>query len=814
MPSIIPGYEYDIFISYRQNDNQEGWVTEFINSLQREIKSIFKENISIYFDENPYDGLGDTHQVDESLAKKLKCLIFIPIISKTYCDSNSFAWTNEFLAFNKIAETDEYGLKVILPNGNTTTRVLPIRIHNIDDADRQLVENEIGFLRSIDFVYKSAGVNRPLRPNDDEVVKDTSQTFYRDQINKVANAIQEVIAGLKAAEATEEADSDVTEIQKPKKTRFRKELNQRNVIRASLVYVLAALVFWKVSDISIGLINLPERTLQFVTLLLIVFFPIAMIMAWLYERSPKGFIRTGTIASRDNPFTDAKKKPLTSNTFILLLVITVAALFLIYPNTSGSTNNSNATITSDNKSIAVLYFDNMSGDPEQEYFCDGITEEIIARISKIEDLRVISRTSVRAYKGQPLSVKKIAEELNVSAILEGSVRKSGSRVRITAQLIDTQTDEHIWTEIFERELTDIFQVQKEIAMEIANKFELEITPETDLKISKIPTSNVEAYEYYLKARNIADYQYVYIWGEEDFRRSRTLYEKAIELDPGFALAYAGLADLYDAYRLSDVANFPQEYDSLRHALSEKAYRLDPKSSFVNSIRSWMFLNAAPEKVSLDSGFYYLNRALELDPKDALNSSNLGGFFIWYVGLYDQSFQYIERALELDPLDQNIYLNLSAVHERLGNIEAWGNAAKIYQDLSGETNTGRYIRFLILDKKFEEAETSILEMENEAQPYYLALLHGAKGEKEEALSLIKDHNLKGLNLDLLLGNKMEVYEWAENQLEIGRNDYLLFVRNPLFDPYRNDPRFQQIVERARLLHDEYSRKYTSVILPAR
>jgi len=197
MPSIIPGYEYDIFISYRQKDNkQDGWVTEFVNTLINELEATIKNKLNIYFDENPFDGLGETHDVDDSLAKKLKCLIFIPVISKTYCDPNSFAWTSEFLAFNELAKNDDYGFKVQLPNGNTTTRVLPIRIHELDNEDKQLLENEIGFLRSIDFVYQSAGVNRSLRANEDNPTANLNKTFYRDQINKVANSIKEIILGM------------------------------------------------------------------------------------------------------------------------------------------------------------------------------------------------------------------------------------------------------------------------------------------------------------------------------------------------------------------------------------------------------------------------------------------------------------------------------------------------------------------------------------------------------------------------------------------------------------------------------------------
>jgi eukaryotic-like serine/threonine-protein kinase len=198
MSSIVPGFEYDIFISYRHKDNKyDGWVTEFVANLKKEIEATFKEDISIYFDENPHDGLLETHDVDDSLKEKLKCLIFIPIISRTYCDPKSFAWNHEFLAFLKTAAADTFGLKVKLPNGNTASRVLPIRIHELDSRDRQMIEAELqGVLRAIDFTFQAAGVNRPLRPKDDDSIKIAGQNSYRDQINKTANAISDIIEGL------------------------------------------------------------------------------------------------------------------------------------------------------------------------------------------------------------------------------------------------------------------------------------------------------------------------------------------------------------------------------------------------------------------------------------------------------------------------------------------------------------------------------------------------------------------------------------------------------------------------------------------
>lgn len=203
MASIIPGYEYDIFISYRQKDNKvDGWVTEFVDILKRELESMFKEEVSVYFDINPSDYLLESYDVDASLKDKLKCLIFIPIISRTYCDPKSFAWDNELKAFVSLASNDKFGFKIKLPNGNVANRVLPIRIHDLDVTDTKLFESVVGgVIRSIDFVYKETGVNRQLRSKDDDIIRSTGQILYRDQINKVALTIKEIIESMKASEA-------------------------------------------------------------------------------------------------------------------------------------------------------------------------------------------------------------------------------------------------------------------------------------------------------------------------------------------------------------------------------------------------------------------------------------------------------------------------------------------------------------------------------------------------------------------------------------------------------------------------------------
>jgi len=199
MPSLIPEYEYDIFISYRQKDNKyDGWVTEFVNNLRKELEATFKEDVSIYFDENVHDGLLETHDVSDSLDRKLKCAILIPVISQTYCDPNSFAWKNELLAFNKMASEDSIGLKVVLRNGNVASRILPVRIHELDTNDSALLQDILGPIRSIDFVFNAPGVNRPLRAQDDQLKEAKHAVYYRDQVNKVANAIKQIIDGLRS----------------------------------------------------------------------------------------------------------------------------------------------------------------------------------------------------------------------------------------------------------------------------------------------------------------------------------------------------------------------------------------------------------------------------------------------------------------------------------------------------------------------------------------------------------------------------------------------------------------------------------------
>jgi tetratricopeptide (TPR) repeat protein len=254
MSSIVPGYEYDIFISYRQKDNKgDRWVSEFVDALKTELESTFKEEISVYFDINPHDGLLETHDVNASLKEKLKCIIFIPILSRTFCDPKSFAWEHEFKAFVDQASQDQFGLKVKLPNGNVANRVLPVRIHDLDNEDIKLCESVLGgVLRGIEFIYKEAGVNRPLLPKDNEE-KNINKTNYRNQINKVALTVKEIVSGLKTGissmvnektwlskqSAEINKDERHTELKNPFKADMNKVLSGILVLAVLITIVLA-----------------------------------------------------------------------------------------------------------------------------------------------------------------------------------------------------------------------------------------------------------------------------------------------------------------------------------------------------------------------------------------------------------------------------------------------------------------------------------------------------------------------------------------------------------------------------------------------
>lgn len=453
MPSLVPEFEYDIFISYRHNDNRSGWVTEFVSALREELSATIKEPLSIYFDKNVQDGLLETDDVDKSLEAKLKCLIFIPIISQTYCDLKSFAWKHEFCAFNRLSVNDKFGRNIKLNNGNVTNRILPVKIHELDADDKATIEAEIGgALRSIEFIFKSSGVNRPLRPLEDHPQDNLNHTYYRDQVNKVANAIKSIVQSTRGVPASPTTQAATVGQSAPRK----RIQNGKLLLAAVVLLVLAAVSFWKY-------------------------------------------------------------------------------------NTKQSETKPSA---SEDKSLVVLPFADMSPTKDQEWFSDGITEELLNSLSSLADLKLISRTTSFSFKGKGLSAKHIADSLGVAHVLEGSIRKSEDQLRVTVQLIKADDDTHLWSHVYEYTIDSVFKIQGDIAQNVASTLNLLLNSRTREHMFNTGTTSVEAYQEYLKGMSI--YHDAHSTGNFNLLIDANKYlDKAIELYPNFANAYYERADVYN-----------------------------------------------------------------------------------------------------------------------------------------------------------------------------------------------------------------------------------------------------------------------------
>ncbi|MEA1887505.1 MAG: hypothetical protein U9N72_09885 [Bacteroidota bacterium] len=288
--------------------------------------------------------------------------------------------------------------------------------------------------------------------------------------------------------------------------RFWQELKRRKVIHVVVVYATSSFVIIELVNNLFEPLYLPDWTPTMVIIILAIGFPFALIFSWIFDVSRKGVTRTGS----NNNVTVEKISPLKKE--------------------SKSVQEN---------SIVILPFEDMSPDKDNEYFCDGITEEIINALTKIKDLYVVARTSAFAFKGQKTDVREIGNKLGVETLLEGSVRKSNNKLRITAQLINIENGFHLWSESFDREAADIFAIQDEIAMQIVNKLKVSIKSNEADMVSKRYTGNLEAYNLYLKGR--------YFWNkltEEGLNKGLDFFRQAIKIDPQYALAYSGISDSY------------------------------------------------------------------------------------------------------------------------------------------------------------------------------------------------------------------------------------------------------------------------------
>ncbi len=457
-------------------------------------------------------------------------------------------------------------------------------------------------------------------------------------------------------------------------------------------------------------------------------------------------------------------------------------------------------------SLAVLPLVNLARDPEQEYFTDGMTEELISGLAKIRTLRVISRTSVIRFKGTNKPMSEIARELGVDAVVEGTVRRAGDRVRITVQLIEASTDQHLWADSYEGDLQDVLTLQSRVALAITAEIRETLTPEERTRLDKRPTTSPEAHEAYLKG--------LYSWNKrtkEGFIKASELFQEAIRKDPNYALAYAGLADTYEL--MAEYQYLPTAEGLLKaKAAALKALEIDDSLAEAHtSLAAILQL-----KWDWEAGEREFRRAIELNPNYA-TAQFWYGYYLKLVGRFDESLLHTKRALELDPLSFIIRMNLADVYFRSGDLERALTQAR----QAVELDPGRALPHRMLGAVYSMrgmTDEAIVELEkaHALNPEFtgvigdLGYLYAVAGRRTDALTLLEELKQKVnrgeiasvdiATIYLGLGERSGIYDWLEKAYEERIYQLVELRSHPWFAPLRSDPRFKDLVRRVGLTPD--------------
>jgi TolB-like protein/Flp pilus assembly protein TadD len=589
------------------------------------------------------------------------------------------------------------------------------------------------------------------------------------------------------------------------------ELKRRNVYKVAVAYVVVAWLLIQAASILFPTFDAPPWAMKVLVAVLVLCFPVALVLSWAFEITPEGIKLESEIAAKKSITRKTGRKIVG----LTIAVAIVAAGLLIFQmagrdrwahrsaegNPEGGRPGS-PPLPIPAKSIAVLPFDNLSRDPDNAYFCEGVQDEILTRLAKVADLKVISRTSTQHFKSAPDNIPEIAKKLGVMHILEGSVQKASGQVRVNVQLINAMTDAHLWADTFDRNLTDIFAVETEIAKAIAEVLQAKLTGSEKTSMSNKPTENPEAYELYLKGR--------FFWNKRtatDLWKSIEFFNQAIEKDPGYALAYAGEAQawsLLSAYNgASPADSYPQA-----EAFARKALALDANCAEA-LVGSGSF--KARYQFDVRGALKDYERAIQLNPNDSTAHHWLGGDCFAATGQHAREVAELKRALELDPLSLIINSNLGVAYNRAGRFEeAVAQFRKAVQmDDRFYPAHREYALALELQGKIPEA---ISEYEKAAaltdDPIPLGALgriYGITGRKDEAQKILAQ--LQGLRAQrytaayslalvaLGLGDKTEALHWLEESYRERDGDSIGVIRvDPLLRSLRGDPRFEALAEK--------------------
>jgi TolB-like protein/tetratricopeptide (TPR) repeat protein len=598
---------------------------------------------------------------------------------------------------------------------------------------------------------------------------------------------------------------------------FFEELKRRNVFRVAIGYVITAWLLLQVVDLVLENINAPDWVMQVFMLALAIGFPLAVFFAWAFEMTPEGVKREADV-DRSQSITHKTARKMNRNIIIALLLVVVFLLvdkFWLqdaekrHQSEQASTSPAaaepvdNAPTTArekPEKSVAVLPFVNMSDDKQNEYFSDGISEELLNVLVRVKGLRVPSRTSSFTFKGSDKNLSEIGAELQVDHILEGSVRKANDRIRVTAQLIEVNTDTHLWSETYTRELDDIFAVQDEIAQAIVSALKVTLTGADQAPVTTQTTDNVDAYNNYLLGRHL--------WNQrspDSLLASTKPLREAVQADPDYAKAWAALADAYvliPEYGSGTMA----EYIPMAHAAIEKALAINPQSSpalTTSAYIKFMYdydLKGAHEDfdkaISIDPGYAtahqwlgellaaegQLDAALDqlalarrADPLAPIIPHDIA-WVLMYSERKEEAFAYYREALKLDPNFQAAISNLMTLNQITGRYDEARARAHEYARVIGEDIS---------------ADLAVIDaLENPAlKPRALELISQATD--------LPDGTMGKAFYFMILGEHELALDYLETGFAGGDSYAIHMKRMDVYDPVRDHPRFQALLEKMNL-----------------
>ena len=503
-------------------------------------------------------------------------------------------------------------------------------------------------------------------------------------------------------------------------TRFLTELKRRNVYRAAVAYGVVAWFLTQLTTQVFPFFEIPNSAVRFVVMALAIGFPIAMLLAWVYELTPEGVVRTEDLDPVEARSVQRRSGRLLDFIIIGALLLVIAMLivgrFPFYRQISESILQ---------KSIAVMPFENRSEEKANAYFADGIQDEILTRLSKIADLKVISRTSTQHYKSAPENLPQIAKQLGVAHILEGSVQKAADQVRVNVQLINAQTDSHVWADTYDRKLTDIFGIESEIAKRIAESLQAKLTGREEQALTVKPTNNPEAYDAYLRGLAFDARYYASFFSGGLEEKAISFFERAVQLDPNFAVAWARLSRANAALSFGSGVT-PVWRDAAKRAV-EHAQKLAPnspetllavgyyqyrglldygaaKTTFGRVSKMLPGSSEVPHALGLiarregqwDQSIAYFEQALALDPRNVELLSDAAWGYGWHRQ-FSAALKLYDRVLDITPNDPTIMAAKACIYQAEGNLK---EAATFLPEINLQTSSSYAFDTKIIQLRFE------------------------------------------------------------------------------------------------------------------